>query len=227
MVLFFGLTLEMSVARIPQAAAREVKRVTYAVKPKPKANVKLAVAMHRQEHALSCEAAALLMALRYRGVPVTETQLIQGMGFDPTPKRRGVWGDPQLAFVGDINGRQPSTGYGVYWEPIARVAAKYRRAEAATGKPMAELAGTLAQGNPVVVWGFVGSGQRIDWKTPHGAAVKAVMGEHARVAIGFSGPANVPTGFYLMDPIYGEIYMTRSQFDRNWSALDRGMVTIY
>ncbi len=92
---------------------------------------------------------------------------------------------------------------------------------------MAELADTIAKGNPVVVWGYMGSGQRIDWKTPHGKTGKAVMGEHTRVAFGFTGPANEPTGFFLMDPIYGEIYMKRAEFDRNWSALDRGMVTVF
>ncbi len=87
---------------------------------------RLAVPFHRQEHRLSCEAAALYMALQYRGVSVTENQIISRVGFDPTPKKNGVWGDPNVAFVGDINGSQPGTGYGVYAAPIAKVAAAYR-----------------------------------------------------------------------------------------------------
>lgn len=225
--LFVGLTLEMNAARLPQALVREAKRISYALASKPKATVKLAVPFHRQEHALSCEAAALHAALTARGVPVTESGLIAAIGFDPTPKRGGEWGDPNVAFVGNINGRQPQTGYGVYWDPVARVANRYRRAEAETGRTVAYLARQIADGNPVVVWGFIRGGQPYSWRTPGGRIVEAVVGEHARVAIGFSGTVEFPTGFFLMDPTYGEIYMDRVAFDRNWSSLDRGMVTIY
>lgn len=226
-VLFVGLSLELNASRLPQGLVRQVKRITFALASKPRATVKLSVPFHRQEHALSCEAAALYTALSARGVAVTEGALIDAIGFDPTPKRDRVWGDPDVAFVGNIDGRQPQTGYGVYWEPIARVANRFRRAEAETGRPVAYLARQIADGNPVIVWGFIRGGQPYSWKTPAGKTVPAVVGEHARVAIGFSGTKEYPTGFFLMDPTYGEIYMDRATFDRNWSALSRGMVVVY
>ena len=83
---------------------------------------KLAVPFHRQEHNLSCEAATLVMALKFHGVSVSEQALIDAIGFDETKKANGVWGNPHVAFVGDIDGHQPSTGYGVYWQPIAATA---------------------------------------------------------------------------------------------------------
>lgn len=225
--LFVGLSLEISAARLPQGFIRQVKRISFAVAPKPHATVKLAVPFHRQEHSLSCEAAALFSALRARGVAVTESDLIAAVGFDPTPKRSGVWGDPQRSFVGSIDGRSPSTGYGVYWAPIARAANRYRRAESASNQTLAWLAGQIADGNPVVVWGYIAGGGPLRWRTPDGATVDAVYGEHARVAYGFSGSADRPTGFFLMDPTYGPIYMDRATFDRNWSSLNRGAVVVY
>lgn len=88
----------------------------------------LAVPLYLQQHPLSCEAASLRMALAYRKVDVAEDDLLSQIGVDPTPHTGNVWGDPYKAFVGNVNGKQMTTGYGVYWGPIARVAGNYRRA---------------------------------------------------------------------------------------------------
>lgn len=187
---------------------------------------KLSVAFHRQEHNLSCEAAALYTALKYRKSNVTESAIINAVGFDPTRKSNGVWGNPNVAFVGDINGHQPSTGYGVYWDPIARAGNAYRPSKAFSGWTVAQLTAEIKKGNPVVIWGTAGTGRRIDWKTPQGGNVVAVSGEHARVAIGFVGPAENPTKIITMDPLYGEKYFTRSSFEWNWGTLGNSGVVV-
>jgi len=78
----------------------------------------------------------------------------------------------------------------------------------------------------VVIWGTAGTGKRIDWKTPQGGNVVAVSGEHARVAIGFIGPAENPSKIITMDPLYGEKYFTRSSFEWNWGLLGNSGVVI-
>ncbi|MFA6553558.1 MAG: Ig-like domain-containing protein [Patescibacteria group bacterium] len=187
---------------------------------------KLNVVFDRQDHNLSCEFASLSMALKYKGANVGEAPLINIVGFDRTPKNNGVWGNPNVAFVGDIDGHQPSTGYGVYWDPIAIAAKEYRTARAFSGWTVAQLAAEIKKGNPVVIWGTAGSGKRIDWKTPQGGNVVAVSGEHARVAIGYIGPAENPTKIITMDPLYGEKHFTRSSFEWNWGVLGNSGVVI-
>ncbi len=187
---------------------------------------KLAVPFHRQEHNLSCEIATLVMALSFYNIDVSESTLIQAMGFDPTPKQDGVWGNPHIAFVGDIDGHQPSTGYGVYWQPIAQVAKAYRDAEWFTGWSVEQLTEAIKDGYPVIIWGTAGSGSRIDWQTPQGGTVIAVNGEHTRVAIGFIGPADNPSKIITLDPLSGEKYFTIDSFRWNWGLLGNSGVVV-
>lgn len=187
---------------------------------------KLSVPFHRQEHNLSCEVATLVMALKYRGVNITEATLIKAIGFDPTPKKNGVWGDPYQAFVGDIDGHQPSTGYGVYWGPIATAASKYRSARILTGGKLSDITAEIKKGNPVIFWGTAGTGKRIDWRTSGGTTIMAVNGEHTRVVIGFIGPADNPTKIITLDPLFGEKYFTPESFMSNWSVLGYNGVVI-
>jgi uncharacterized protein YvpB len=192
--------------------------VAAASRPKAAGTI-LPVAFDAQDHALSCEIAALKMALAAKGVAVPESELLQAVGFDLTGKRqeagRIVWGDPQQGFVGDIDGRMPETGYGVHWKPIARAAEEWRDARAVDGMTPEELAEELADGNPVVVWVYLGSGTPYEWQTPGGRTVHAVLNEHTFTAYGFTGGTEAPSGFYLMDPIYGARYWdTGKLFDR-------------
>lgn len=187
---------------------------------------KLSAFYHHQEHNLSCEAAALLMGLLYRGVSVSETALINDIGFDSTPKSGGVWGDPNVAFVGDINGRQPSTGYGVYWNPVAKAASLYRSSRVITGGKITDLTAEIQKGNPVVVWGTAGTGKRIDWKNTAGQNIVAVSGEHARLMIGFIGSADNPTKIITLDPLAGERHFTIASFLWNWGLLGSSGVVV-
>lgn len=125
-------------------------------------DVVLDVPAYIQERALSCEVATLKMALAYKGVTVSENELMGHVGYDPTPHVGNTWGNPHQAFVGDIDGRQPTTGYGVYWEPIARAGAEYRPTEYFTNGTVQDLTYEIVRGNPVVVWGNTASGRRVD-----------------------------------------------------------------
>jgi len=192
-------------------------------------DIKLAVSYHHQEHRLSCEVASLLMALNYKGIKVTESELVKQLPIsDPGPRRvNNIWGDPNLGFVGNIDGTMPDTGYGVYEKPIYDLASQYRMAKIITNTTLADLITELSNNNPIVVWGVSGLGRSISWKTPSGQTINAKMDEHARTLIGFIGQANNPQSIILLDPIYGEIRLKTADFLKNWEMLDKRAVVVY
>lgn len=187
---------------------------------------KIAVAIDFQDKALSCEAAALKMALAAKGVAVSETDIMNIVGYDPTPHVGDTWGDPYLAYVGDISGKQNTTGYGVYWDPIAKAGNAWRPSEAFTGWSIAQLTQELSQGNPVVVWGVYGNAYEDSWSTPAGKNIYAWKGEHTRTAIGYVGSKESPTQIILNDPIAGQIYWSRSRFAQDWGIFGNAGVVV-
>lgn len=191
--------------------------------------VSLSVPMHRQERALSCEIAALKMALGYYNVDVSEQELVDMLPFDTKgPREEGnIWGDPQKGFVGDIDGKIPDGGYGVYEQPIAVIASSFRKAKVLENATIRDVAMEINSFHPVIVWGSLASGKDISWKTKDGQTIKAVFGEHARVAIGFSGTIENPKTIILLDPVYGKIYMSAKAFQKNWALLDNKAVVVY
>ncbi len=74
-----------------------------------------------QRYRLSCEIAATRIALSALGRQMSEDQILSRLSFssiDPLGSD-GVWGDPDLGFVGRIAGSQAEqTGYGVYEAPL-------------------------------------------------------------------------------------------------------------
>lgn len=187
----------------------------------------LSIGLDYQDKALSCEAAALKMALAGKGVRVSEDDIMQIVGYDPTSHRSDVWGDPDKAFVGSITGRQNSSGYGVHWDPIARAAQKWRKADAFQGWTVQQLAQALADGNPVVIWGTLGPAYHDPWKTPSGRTINAWKGEHARTAIGFVGSVADPQQFIINDPINGRITWSTAALKANWGRFNNSGVVVY
>jgi len=204
----------------------QLERLIVPIKPA----VKLAVPYHHQEHTLSCEIASLLMALNYKGVEVTESDLIRQLPIsDPGPRHGdNTWGDPSLGFVGNINGTMPNTGYGVYEQPIYDLASNYRSAKIIANGTLGDLITELTNNNPVVVWGVVvGRSRNISWRTPEGKIITAQLDEHARTLIGFTGTSDNPELMILLDPLYGEVRMKVKDFLINWELLDKKAVVIY
>ncbi|MEK7609166.1 MAG: C39 family peptidase [Patescibacteria group bacterium] len=189
----------------------------------------LDVPFHRQEHALSCEIATLKMALNYHGQAVSENELLQDLPFSTSGARAAgnVWGDPDKGFVGNIDGKSPNGGYGVYEDPIINLALRYRDAKKLENTTLFDVLTEVANGNPVIIWGFLASGKDISWRTREGKFVKAVFGEHTRVVTGFSGTPKNPVTITLLDPIYGKIRMSAKGFEGNWARLGNKAVVIY
>lgn len=191
------------------------------------ATTKLSVPSYLQKYTLSCEIASLRMALNYRDLTLTEDELIPIVGQDPTPHTGNVWGDPNIAFVGNIAGTQMANGYGVHWAPIAKAAREYRNAADFTQWTIEQLTGAIEGNNPVIIWVYSHHGTPTSWKTPDGRDVYAVRDEHAVVAVGFVGPANNPTQLIINDPLIGQVYWSRAVFDRKWNIFNRSGVVVY
>ena len=197
----------------------------------PTADIFLPVKFDKQDHALSCEVATLKMALAYKGIQVSEAELIRKLGVDPTVKRSEngqlVWGNPQKAFVGNIDGRMPATGYGVYWEPIERVGSDYRPTRSLQGASVATIAQELQLGNPVIIWGYLGSGKPFSWKTPDNETIHAVYYEHTFIVNGLKGSVEKPEGFFVIDPVYGQRYWSLATFTKQWRSFGNSGVVVY
>lgn len=170
--------------------------------------VKLNVPLYRQQYSSSCEAAALRMALAYRGIYDSDMGIVQRMGYNGQRMNResGYWDDPFQMYVGDVTGRQSLyQGYGAYAPPIAKAAQSYgRNAAAFYGVDARFVAQQIHDGHPVVIIGTVGgmAPQYTSWNGPNGL-VHAWIGEHARTVIGVTGKASDPISFIVNDPNTG------------------------
>lgn len=188
---------------------------------------KLPVPAYLQQYSLSCEAASLRMALAYRNIMVAEDELLNLIGFDATPRAGNLWGNPNQAFIGDVRGKQMTTGYGVYWGPIARVAKNYREAKEFTGWSIGQLIEEVKKDNPVIIWGYSKSGKPTSWLTPSGEKIQAVSGEHTVVVVGYVGSPENPSYLIVNDSLFGQVHWSRASFDNKWASFANSGVIIY
>lgn len=232
LALFFGLAflipakygLPPSLARPIGLIKAKIYRSISLTRTEP--TVKLPASFHRQEHSLSCEIATLKMALSVYGIDVPESELLQYLPFDQTPKKSGVWGDPYQAFVGNIDGKMMVNGYGIYWDPLAYLGLRWKRTEVFYGT-IRELTSHLKAGRPIIFWGYLGQGARTSWTTPAGKQIPAVYGMHSRLLFGYTGEDADPSGYFVLDPIYGELFWDRDYFLKQWDTFDRVAVVLY
>lgn len=215
------------VIELPPIAVRGIGQVAGLMSVRSATTVQLPIAFHRQEHSLSCEVATLKMALSAFDINVPESELLRYLPFDSTAKGGGVWGDPNKGFVGDIDGKMLVDGYGVYWDPIARLGLRWKRTEVLRGASATDVAEHLESGRPVIIWGYFGRLKTYTWKSATGAPVNAVNGEHTRIVTGFSGEVDNPTSFSLIDPIFGPMSWSTKEFMNNWGSLGRNAVVVY
>jgi uncharacterized protein YvpB len=195
-------------------------------------NVIAAPVLH-QERSLSCEAAALRIALAAKGIDVSEAFILDAMGADlrgPVLDHGSVvqWGDPYQTFVGNVNGSEPSyTGYGVYAPPIAYAA--QRAGAAATAYDNVDpqtLYQQVLNGNPVVVWvvNHLGTTSLRTWTAWDGRTVPYSVGEHAMTLLGVNTDDGTVT---LADPGNGSQFSTTMQrFESSFNSFGRMAVVV-
>ena len=220
----YTVNLESGIKSV--AGAPESSQFSFIFKTEPEI-FKLNIPIDYQDKKLSCEAAALKMALFGKGVKVSENDIMKIVGHDLTKRSNGIWGNPNGAFAGDINGKQNTTGYGVYWGPIARAAKKWRPdSESFTNWTLEKIIAEVANGNPVEFWGVVEPAKKDSWKTPSGETIEAWKGEHTRTLVGFIGSQINPRTLIINDPLSGILYWPKEKFSANWAKFNNSGVVI-
>jgi uncharacterized protein YvpB len=202
-------------SRLPEAPTRlGISRTVYVTHVTPKwhrysdGGVRLKVPWYHQQHRLSCEAATLRMAHNYfkPGSIDYDKSVLKVVGVDKRPKKGNRWGNPNKVFVGNVNGKMMSTGYGVHYAPIARAATKYspcRPALKLVNPSRATISKYVAMGFPVIVWGAHRGATGIykkKWTAWDGDPITAWSVEHVWVVVGFHGKAGKPTSFIVHNP---------------------------
>lgn len=185
-------------------------------------SVMLSVPAYQQAHVYSCMIAAARSALAFRGVKVSESNIISKVGIDSTKwsgtwgGSDGIWGDPDADIVGPLDNAAATSpsgkkttnvywGYGSHWTPIANALSSYGISnEVKTGMTVSQLAQSISDGNPVIIWWVNGiwPSYSVDWKTPSGKSVRAVNGMHVQVVRGFTGTVENPLTFTVTDSGY-------------------------
>lgn len=226
-MIIISVVWSLGLINLPSRLVYYSRQLSGSVSSNSKPAMELPLKFHRQEHSLSCEAATLKMVLDYHGVNVSESEIIEKLPFDPTPRSGDVWGNPQLGFVGNIDGKMMVDGYGVYWGPLALTASNWKKVKIIKNGLAKDLVEHISQGRPVIIWGYIGRGQPVSWQTPEGNRIYGINGEHTRVVYGYTGPADNPDGFMVMDPVYGPAYWEKSKLLRNWDAFSRTGVVVY
>ncbi len=140
-----------------------------------------------QTYPLSCESRAAADIAAYWGIAASEKDILQAL---PSSD------DPNIGFVGDVNGKWgniPPQDYGVHAAPIADVLQRFGlEAQAVSGIAFNELQTELALGRPVIVWvvGVVWNGIPQQYVTSQGNVVTVAAFEHTMVAVGY-GPETI------------------------------------
>jgi len=170
--------------------------------------IKLNVPVYQQPYSSSCELTSLRMVLAFRGITASEMEIVQRVGFNPRPRdtATNTWDNPNEMFVGDLNGLQKSTAYGVHAPPIAKAARTYgRQATLEYGLTASFISARIHEGNPVIFWGHSYPAKPDSWNTSSGV-VQTWMNSHARVVVGVVGNASNPSGFYINDAWGGKAF---------------------
>lgn len=209
----------------------EALRTTLQAKATP-TTVVLGVPFFKQERALSCEMASLRSLLTFYGYTPKEQTLIDLLGVgSPLQFKNGIWADPQLAFVGKIDGSQIGmTGYGTYWKAVARVAQGYKpELNWFEGGNLQTLTSSIDAGNPVQIWTVVsskGGFAELVWQTPDGTKITGYNGEHTWVVDGYKGTADKPTSFHVVDPFFGPKDVTVAELTKQWARYNNSGVRV-
>jgi len=190
--------------------------------------------VYGQVRSLSCEAAALQMALAAKSIHVSQSWLVGVMGADRRAPELdaggGVvrWGDPFVTFVGSIDGSEPAhTGYGVYPPPVAIAAERAGASATALLDVDAQvLYHEVLAGNPVVVWvvNHLGTTALRAYTAWDGRTVPYSVGEHAMTLVGVDYERGTVT---LHDPGNASSSTVAAQkFEASFNAMGRMAVVV-
>jgi uncharacterized protein YvpB len=191
----------------------------------------LNVPWYHQVYVLSCESAALRMALAYEGIATTDRAVLDIMGSDlrgPVFDSSGMhWGDPFATFVGNVNGSEVAlTGYGTYYPTIAHAAMVLGGHVLRSGQNILppELYDAVLNGHPAVVWVTYHWVRltRKDYVAFDGKTVTyAGPGEHAVTLVGVQ-----PNRVLINNPATGVEWIDKPTFEAIYAIYDHMAVIL-
>lgn len=193
--------------------------------------ITLSVPWYHQDFELSCEEAALRMALAHEGISTTDATILGIIGTDTRPAfyENGAlhWGDPFGTFVGDPNGSEVAlTGYGTYYPTIARAASNLGGHVLAAGQRVdpPTVYDAVLHGHPVVAW------VTYQWVVPARDDYVAFDGrtvpyagpvEHAVTVVGVND-----TSVLVNNPWSGPEWVSKSTFEAAYAIYDQMAVIL-
>lgn len=165
-----------------------------------------------------CESVAITLLLNYYGINVSPIDIINNLKKGELPyTENGIMygGNPEVEFVGNP---LQNSGYGVYENPIAEVAVRYKSGiNIKNNFSFSEVLNLVKNKRPVMVWTSMNlslpyissswiyklTGEKISWKA----------NEHVVVVIGYND-----TQVIISDPIDGKIkYQSKSVFKSRYN----------
>ncbi len=166
-----------------------------------------------QQTLFTCNIAAARMLLGFRGVSVSEQDLINKIG---TQAGRGS-GNPHKGYV---------SNFGTFWDAVHRGVTQYRSARLITSGNLKDILEEVKKGKPVMTWGQNGWSNPYDisWTASDGTFIKAVNGMHSVVVRGYVGSTDNPRLIFVNDPWRGQYAMDTNTFMERWSYYKMAMV---
>jgi uncharacterized protein YvpB len=185
-----------------------------------------------QVYSLSCEEAAIEMALGHDSIAVSQLQELNDIGVDLRSAfitSDGVlhWGDPYTNFVGDPNGSEVAlTGYGTFFPTISRIATAYGAGilEASEGISAQEVYSQVLGNHPVVVW------VPFDWTFHAHGTWLAFDGrvvqyegpvEHAVTIVGVN-----QSSVHVFNPWFGPQWIDKATFESAYATYNHMAVVV-
>jgi uncharacterized protein YvpB len=164
--------------------------------------------LYKQKYSASCELASVHSALLYYGTDMSEDEIIKAVDTDKSTrtvdsKGNIHWGNPQKAFLGDINAKQVYVdGYGVYNQPVYKALSDfgYSKSISKVDWKTSDLFNYVKLGYPVMFW-TSNDFKTKEIKTVYGADGSEnpwILDEHALIIRGVDEEK-----VYLMDVAYG------------------------
>ncbi|MBD3156492.1 hypothetical protein GF369_01560 [Candidatus Peregrinibacteria bacterium] len=202
-------------------------------------DVRLGLTSFMQEYDASCGTAALRIALS-QNIELSEQEIIdtmESLGLYPNnelyeKEGKVIWDDPQEVFVGDVDGLVSLSvdklkGYGFLEKPLLALARRWApQSESFSGVSHGYITAQLDRGYPVIVFADVNARNGTVILTEPGPGTvswyivgkdepyTANMYKHNLVIEGYTGTAQQPELFHVIDPFYGtKLDMTLNELD--------------
>lgn len=204
-----------------RAAALGLDGGTVEARAEPAAS-KIRVPVLKQRYRNNCETASLAAVMAVQKERISQAQLQTDLArsgpVDPkeTPDGR-VWGDPDKGFVGRVAGGGVAGGFGVYPQPIAKLARLNGVVlKNMTGVRPTEIYARVRSGRPVMTWIGLSDGPYGEWLSPEGKAIRVNWGEHVVVLSGISQAG----ALRVMNPLKGTVETwDQATFESKWALL--------